>query len=59
MFPVRIHAAPDAVEGTRIVAFDITRDGMRFGELFDFIAHVGEVHEEKPGPVDAAGKRTY
>lgn len=45
-FRVKLSAAADAADGLRIVAFDITRDGIRFGELFDFIAHVGPVREE-------------
>jgi glyoxylase-like metal-dependent hydrolase (beta-lactamase superfamily II) len=59
IFPITLHAAADAADGTRLVAFDITRDGVRFGELFDFIAHVGEVHEDKPAPVAVPDKRTY
>ena len=58
-FAVKLHAAADAADGTRLVAFDITRDGVRHGELFDFIAHVGEVHEDKPAPAGVPPKRTY
>ncbi len=39
-FPVTIKAAPDARAGTAIVAFDITMDGERRGELFDAIVSV-------------------
>ena len=59
VFPVKLRAAADAADGTRLVAFDITRDGMRCGELFDFIAHVGEVVETKAQPAAAPGKPKY
>ena len=38
---VKVTAAKDAPAGTHIAAFDITRDGVRHGELFDFIVGVG------------------
>jgi hypothetical protein len=41
-FPVRVQAAPDAVCGTRIVALDVTLDGHRYGEWFDFMVCVGK-----------------
>ena len=39
-FSVRITAAPDAKPGVQLLAFDITRDGQRHGELFDTIIEV-------------------
>ncbi len=42
-FPVEIEAAADAERGVHLVAFDITRGGLRQGELFDFIVHVGDL----------------
>lgn len=41
VIPVTIRATPGTANGLRIVAMDITRDGRRFGELFDFLVHVG------------------
>ena len=35
-----VHAAADAPTGMRIVGLDITRDGQRHGELFDFLVDV-------------------
>lgn len=40
-FPVKLHARAGATAGLHLVSFDITRDGVRHGELFDFIAWVG------------------
>lgn len=53
VYQVKLRAAAGTADGLRIVAFDITRDGVCAGELFDFIAHVGEVREAPSGP--AAG----
>jgi glyoxylase-like metal-dependent hydrolase (beta-lactamase superfamily II) len=39
-FPIRLKAAPDATPGVRIVALDVSLDGRRFGEWFDFIVGV-------------------
>jgi len=39
-FPIRLQAAPDAAPGVRIVAFDVTLDGRRYGEIFDLIVEV-------------------
>jgi len=39
-FPVRLHAKQDAGPGVHIVAFDITLDGQRYGQWFDFVAEV-------------------
>ena len=36
-FPVRLSASTDAAEGISIVAFDVTMDGKRYGELFDTV----------------------
>ncbi len=44
-FSFRITAAPDAKPGVQLVAFDITRDGVRHGQLFDAIL---EVQPSKP-----------
>jgi len=38
---MKLHADGTAKPGLHLVALDITRDGMRHGELFDFIAWVG------------------
>jgi hypothetical protein len=58
-FPVELRAAADAQKGVNIVAFDITRGGIRHGELFDLIAHVGPVTESPYAPKPAAAKSTY
>lgn len=42
-FPAELTAAADAAPGVQLVAFDITCGGIRHGELFDFIAHVGRL----------------
>jgi hypothetical protein len=39
-FPITLRSASDAAAGVRIVAFDITLDGHRFGEWFDAIVEV-------------------
>jgi len=39
-FPVLVKAAPEARSGTRIVALDITLDGHRYGEWFDFVVGI-------------------
>jgi len=39
-FPIRVKAAPDAPPGVRIVALDVTLDGRRYGEWFDFVVGV-------------------
>jgi hypothetical protein len=38
---VRVKAAPEARSGPRIVALDITLDGHRYGEWFDFVVGIG------------------
>jgi hypothetical protein len=37
---IELRAAANLESGVRIVAFDITRDGMRYGELFDSIVDI-------------------
>jgi glyoxylase-like metal-dependent hydrolase (beta-lactamase superfamily II) len=39
-FPIRLKAAPDTPDGVKIVALDVTLDGHRYGEWFDFILNV-------------------
>ena len=39
-FPVRLRAAPEAREGVHLVAMDVTLDGRRYGEWFDFTVEV-------------------
>jgi glyoxylase-like metal-dependent hydrolase (beta-lactamase superfamily II) len=39
-FPIRVQAAPDAPTGVRIVALDVSLDGRRYGEWFDFIVGI-------------------
>jgi glyoxylase-like metal-dependent hydrolase (beta-lactamase superfamily II)/dienelactone hydrolase len=39
-FPVRVKAAPDATAGVRIVGLDVTLDGQRYGEWFDFVVGI-------------------
>jgi glyoxylase-like metal-dependent hydrolase (beta-lactamase superfamily II) len=39
-FPIRIRAAQDAEPGVHIIAFDITRNGRRYGQLFDAMIEV-------------------
>lgn len=39
-FPLRLKAAPDARPGVRIVAFDVTLDGRRYGERFDLVVGI-------------------
>jgi glyoxylase-like metal-dependent hydrolase (beta-lactamase superfamily II) len=39
-FKIKLSAAADAAPGVRIVAFDVTLDGRRYGEIFDAIVEV-------------------
>jgi len=39
-FPVRLKAAGDAQKGVALVALDVTVDGRRYGEWFDFVVEV-------------------
>lgn len=41
-YVVKLHATADIATGLHLVAMDITRDGVRHGELFDCIVWVGE-----------------
>ncbi len=41
VLPVRIRALPGAQPGVRLVGLDITLDGTRYGERFDFVVEVG------------------
>jgi glyoxylase-like metal-dependent hydrolase (beta-lactamase superfamily II) len=38
--PLRVYADGDAKPGVHLVAFDVTRDGIRYGERFDAIVEV-------------------
>ena len=40
-FPIRLSARPPAAPGVYIVGLDLTIDGRRYGELFDFVIGVG------------------
>ena len=46
-FPVRVRLSPQAAPGTRIVALDVTLDGHRYGEWFDFVIGVGAEDGER------------
>ena len=37
---IRVQAAPEAAPGVHLIALDITRDGKRLGEMFDFTVQV-------------------
>jgi hypothetical protein len=39
-FPIRLRATSDAAPGLKIIALDITVDGHRYGQLFDFLVNV-------------------
>lgn len=47
---VKIRAAANAEAGLHLIAFDITRDGVRHGELFDCIVWVGDPPPFVPTP---------
>jgi glyoxylase-like metal-dependent hydrolase (beta-lactamase superfamily II) len=51
---LKLKAAAHAQPGLNLIAFDITRDGHREGQLFDAIVHVGAVGDEKPAPATPA-----
>lgn len=40
VFPVRVQVKADAEPGVRLVAFDVTVDGRRYGERFDCVVEV-------------------
>ncbi|MGO8929623.1 MAG: MBL fold metallo-hydrolase [Limisphaerales bacterium] len=46
-FPIRIKAAANAPSGVQILALDVTLDGQRYGERFDFVVGIGS---ENPKP---------
>jgi glyoxylase-like metal-dependent hydrolase (beta-lactamase superfamily II) len=49
--PIRLQASADADPGVRLVAFDVTLDGRRYGERFDMILNVNSgtnVYRPKP-----------
>ena len=54
---VVIRAATDARSGLHLVALDVSRDSVRHGELFDFIAWVGD--EPQPANPYQSGKPGY
>jgi hypothetical protein len=39
-FAIRVKASPDAEPGVRIIALDVTVDGRRYGEWFDFVVGI-------------------
>jgi hypothetical protein len=41
-FPLRLKATADAGAGVRLVALDVTLDGRRYGEWFDFVVGIGK-----------------
>ncbi len=47
-FPIRLKAASDTKPGVRIIAFDATLDGRRYGEWFDLVVNV----EQNPSPAN-------
>ena len=57
--PVNIRAAMDAKPGLQLIAFDITRDGVRHGQLFDAIIHVGAFVGTESQPKTPAAKTGY
>ncbi|MCX6902603.1 MAG: MBL fold metallo-hydrolase [Verrucomicrobia bacterium] len=46
-FPIRIKAAADAKAGVHIVALDVTLDGRRYGERFDFVVGIESDNPER------------
>jgi hypothetical protein len=53
-FPIKLSVASDAAEGTHMIGLDITRDGVRKGELFDFLVHVGKIKSPEEAAKDGA-----
>ncbi len=39
-WPIRIHAETSASQGVQMIAMDVTTDGHRYGEWFDFVVQV-------------------
>jgi glyoxylase-like metal-dependent hydrolase (beta-lactamase superfamily II) len=58
-FPLKLSALKKMPEGLQIVAFDITLDGVRHGELFDMIVHVGTPAAAPPPAAPAKGTKPY
>ena len=58
MFPLTIRAAAGLAVGLRVIGLDITTNGRRLGELFDFLVHVGDVREENAN-LPATGDKPY
>jgi len=55
-----LHAEPGAKDGLHMVALDIERDGNRRGELFDFIAWIGDPPPQSiPAPSAAKQPAKY
>ena len=51
-FPIRVKAAADAKPGVRIVALDVTLDGHRYGEQFDWVVDLIPLKEsERVSPI--------
>jgi len=55
-FPLKLSVDRGMKEGVYLVAFDITLDGQRHGELFDMIVQVGNPPAGSP-PVGGAGNK--
>lgn len=52
-FPIRVKAAADAKPGVRIVALDVTLDGHRYGEQFDWVVDLIPLKEsERVSPIN-------
>jgi glyoxylase-like metal-dependent hydrolase (beta-lactamase superfamily II) len=56
---VKVRAGKSAPQGMRIIGMDITANGRRLGELFDFLVHVGEVPEARPSAPGIPEKGKY
>jgi hypothetical protein len=46
-FPIRIKATAEAASGVRIVGLDVTLDGHRYGERFDFVVGIDSEEASK------------
>ena len=47
-WPIRIQVAANATPGVRNIALDVTLDGHRYGEMFDFVVSVASGNPEQP-----------
>jgi hypothetical protein len=56
---VKVSAAADAPLGVHIVAFDVTLDGIRYGEWFDMIVNVGEPGKDAGATVRKSEREGY